>query len=392
MKARLFVVLCLHACLLSFALADFVQLPSSGYECFSDMMTGVTICCDDGGNCFWDCYYDPTLGAMVCSDCSYDASDHTVSCPDGSCIDLDTGLPCYPNDSGGGPGEDPGGGSGGGDSGGGSGGGDSGSGGGSDCVCSYLSQIYSVASSVASLLQSIRNDLASYHSQSLSVFESRINTLQNRIESALQSIASILSSQTNPKLDQIRDELSVIREVLSGVRDLIFDIRDYLHDDSVFQYIDDVVNATYDYYSSVGDLIRQYAPYLYSEFYSSLYTIYYTLSSQSQIVNNESALILVEHVGYTPNFMYVYTPAGSRLYESGFLSSVVSYFNSAAQTHLLPIASLPFMTIYLNLDHPTVYWIRFLMRFLISLYLLWFFMMGRIREYTSVFGGYGGDS
>jgi hypothetical protein len=73
------------------------------------------------------------------------------------------------------------------------------------------------------------------------------------------------------------------------------------------------------------------------------------------------------------------------LYEAGLLAGAVAGWLTAVNTHYLPLASFPTMTIYLNLDHPEVYWLRQILRLMIAVSFIFFFVKRRYEEVTALF-------
>jgi uncharacterized protein (DUF2164 family) len=380
--------------------------------------------------------------------CSPEPSCGTCSHPPCACVvggSLIFNFDCAPCSEGGG------GGSGGGSGGSGGGSGDDGSGGGGCDLCSTLSQsntylnqilneihnlnikidlteiirrldriisnqgvMITTMQGMADDLTAIRARLAGIDTQLMmltDIVATRLDRIHNKlggiedklggINNKLGSIEDKLSSIENKlnKLDDIHNVLQGMRELLElqgqkldAIKDLVGAVWDYLRDDQAFAVMQNLTAAQLAYL----DARLQY-------FYNTLFLsvasygeladlLYSNFASQYQRVNFGSDLIRVVGGGFVPAYGVVTEPNAIVLYEAGLLSGAVAGWLTAVNTHYLVLASFPTMTIYLNLDHPEVFWLRQIMRIMVALSFVFFFVRRRYEEVTALFAEVGDNA
>jgi hypothetical protein len=226
--------------------------------------------------------------------------------------------------------------------------------------------------------------------------DQKLGSIDQRLSGMDQKLSSI--DQKLDKLDRLDDIHSVLQDMrqlielhgqkLDVIKDLISQLWDYLRDDqalAVMQNLTAYLDARLQYfYNTLYLSIAAYgglADMLYSNF-----------ASQYQRLNFSSDLIRVVGGGLVPAYYVVGEPNAIVLYEAGLLSGAVAGWMTAVNTHYLPLASFPSFTIYLNLDHPEVFWVRQILRLMIAASFIFFFVKRRYEEVTALFAEVGDNA
>jgi hypothetical protein len=281
-------------------------------------------------------------------------------------------------------------------------------------VIRRLDRIISNQGVMITTMQGMANDLAAVRAK-LEAIDTRlmtltdiVNTKLNNIEGKLGSIEGKLGNiegklgSIEGKLDDIRSKLNrlddihsvlqdmrqlieLLGEKLDAVKDILSQVWDYLRDDQALTVMQQLTAAQLAYL----DARMQYfynALFLSVASYGELADLLYSnFASQYQRLNFGSDLIRVVGVGFVPAYNVVAEFNSVALYEAGLLQGAVAGWLTAVNTHYLPLASFPTMTIYLNLDHPEVYWLRQILRLMIAVSFIFFFVKRRYEEVTALF-------
>jgi hypothetical protein len=246
----------------------------------------------------------------------------------------------------------------------------------------------------------VQTRLDRIHSSLLDI-HSTLSTKLGSIENKLGSIENRLGSIENKlnKLDDIHNALQSIRDLLElqgqkldAIKDLIGAVWDYLRDDQALTVMQNLTAAQLAYL----DARLQY-------FYNTLWLsvssygeladlLYSTFVLQYQRLNFSNDLIRVVGGGFVPAYLVAAEPNSLVLYEMGLLAGAVAGWLVAANTHYLSLASFPTMTIYLNLDHPEVFWVRQILRLMIAVWFIFFFVKRRYEEVTALFAEVGDNA
>jgi hypothetical protein len=255
-----------------------------------------------------------------------------------------------------------------------------------DRIISNQGMMLQVQERMANDLEAIRVRLAGIDTQ--------LMMLTDIVDQRLRSIDQKLN-----KLDDIKSALEGMRQLielqgqkLDAIKDLVGAIWDYLRDDQAFEVIRDLTAAQLLYL----DARLQY-------FYDTLFLsvasyggladlLYSTFASQYQRVNFSNDLIRVVGGGFVPYYSVVSEPNELVLYGAGLLQGAVSGWLTAVNTHYLPLASFPNFVIYLNLDHPEVFWVRQILRLMIAVWFVFFFVKRRYEEVTALFAEVGDNA
>jgi hypothetical protein len=242
---------------------------------------------------------------------------------------------------------------------------------------------------VQTRLDRIHNSLLDIHS--------RLGSVDQRLVSIDQRLSSI--DQKLDKLDDIKSALDGMRQLmelqgqkLDVIKDLISQVWDYLRDDQAFAVMQNLTAAKLAYL----DARLQY-------FYNTLYfsvasygeladLLYSNFASQYQRINFSNDLIRIVGRGFVPAYSIVAEPNAIVLYQAGLLQGAVAGWMTAVNTHYLPLASFPSFTIYLNLDHPEVFWARQIIRLMIAVSFIFFFVKRRYEEVTALFAEVGDNA
>jgi uncharacterized protein (DUF2164 family) len=281
-------------------------------------------------------------------------------------------------------------------------------------VIRRLDQIISHQSTMIGIQQGMANDLAAVRAK-LEAIDTRLMTLTNIVNTKLSNIEGKLGSiegklsniegklgSIEGKLDDIKSKLnrlddihSVLQDMrqlielqgqkLDAIKDLVEAVWDYLRDDQALTVMQNLTAAQLAYL----DARLQY-------FYNTLFlsvasygqladSLYSTFASQYQRFNYTSDLIRVVGGGFVPAYFVASEPNALVLYEAGLLAGAVAGWLIAVNTHYLPLASFPNFIIYLNLDHPEVFWVRQIIRLMIAVFFIFFFVKRRYEEVTALF-------
>jgi hypothetical protein len=283
-----------------------------------------------------------------------------------------------------------------------------------DRIISNQTNMFSTVRGMADDLTAIRARLAGIDTQlmmltdivatrldrihfSLMDIHSRLGSMDQKLGSIDEKLGSI--DQKLNKLDDIKSALEAMRQLielqgqkLDIIKDLISSVWDYLRDDHALAVMQNLTAAQLAYL----DARLQY-------FYNTLYLsvasygaladlLYSTFASQYQRINFSSDLIRVVGGGFVPAYNIVAGPNALVLYEAGLLQGAVVGWMTAVNTHYLPLASFPSFTIYLNLDHPEVFWVRQILRLMIAVSFIFFFVKRRYEEVTALFAEVGDNA
>jgi hypothetical protein len=279
-----------------------------------------------------------------------------------------------------------------------------------DRIISNQGFMLAVMQGAADDLAAIRTRLAGIDTQLMmliDIVQTRLDRINNTLVGVDQKLGSIdqrlsgmdqkLSSidQKLDKLDRLDDIHSVLQDMrqlielhgqkLDVIKDLISQVWDYLRDDQALAVMQNLTAAQLAYL----DARLQY-------FYNTLYLsiaayggladmLYSNFASQYQRLNFSSDLIRVVGGGLVPAYYVVGEPNAIVLYEAGLLSGAVAGWMTAVNTHYLPLASFPSFTIYLNLDHHEVFWVRQILRLMIAVSFIFVFIKRRYEEVTALF-------
>jgi hypothetical protein len=183
----------------------------------------------------------------------------------------------------------------------------------------------------------------------------------------------------------MRDLIELQGQKLDAVKDILSQVWDYLRDDQALTVMQQLTAAQLAYL----DARMQYfynALFLSVASYGELADLLYSnFASQYQRLNFGSDLIRVVGGGFVPAYSIVSEPNSLVLYEAGLLAGAVAGWMTAVNTHYLPLASFPNFVIYLNLDHPEVFWVRQILRLMIAVWFIFFFVKRRYEEVTALF-------
>jgi hypothetical protein len=283
-----------------------------------------------------------------------------------------------------------------------------------DSIINNQGAMFSVVRGMADDLTAIRARLAGIDTQlmmltdivatrldriyfSLMDIHSRLGTMDQKLGSIDQKLDTI--DQKLNKLDDIKSVLEAMRDLielqgkkLDAIKDLISQVWDYLRDDQALAVMQSLTAAQLAYL----DARLQY-------FYNTLFLsvasyreladlLYSTFASQYQRMNFRDDLIRVVGGGFVPSYVVVAEPNAIVLYEAGLLAGAVAGWMTAANTHYLPLASFPSFIIYLNLDHPEVFWVRQIIRLMIAVFFIFFFVKRRYEEVTALFAEVGDNA
>jgi predicted nucleic acid-binding Zn-ribbon protein len=288
-------------------------------------------------------------------------------------------------------------------------------------VIRRLDRIISNQGVMITTMQGMANDLAAVRAK-LEAIDTRlmtltdiVNTKLNNIEGKLGSIEGKLGNiegklgSIEGKLDDIRSKLNrlddihsvlqdmrqlieLLGEKLDAVKDILSQVWDYLRDDQALTVMQQLTAAQLAYL----DARMQYfynALFLSVASYGELADLLYSnFASQYQRLNFGSDLIRVVGVGFVPAYNVVAEFNSVALYEAGLLQGAVAGWLTAVNTHYLPLASFPNFTIYLNLDHPEVFWVRQILRLMIAVFFTFSFIRRRYEEVTSLFAEVGDNA
>jgi hypothetical protein len=250
-------------------------------------------------------------------------------------------------------------------------------------------QLMMLTDIVQTRLDRIHNSLLDIHS--------RLGSMDQKLGSIDQKLGSI--DQKLNKLDDIKSALEGMRELmelqgqkLDAIKDLVEAVWDYLRDDQALTVMQNLTAAQLAYL----DARLQY-------FYNTLFLsvasygeladlLYSNFSSQYQRLSFGNDLIRVVGGGFVPAYSVVSETNLVVLYEAGLLAGAVAGWMTAVNTHYLPIASFPTFTIYLNLDHPEVFWLRQILRLMIAVSFIFFFVRRRYEEVTALFAEVGDNA
>jgi hypothetical protein len=288
-------------------------------------------------------------------------------------------------------------------------------------VIRRLDQIISHQSTMIGIQQGMANDLAAVRAK-LETIDTRLRTLTNIVNTKLSNIEGKLGSiegklsniedklgSIEGKLDDIKIKLnrlddihSVLQDMrqlielqgqkLDAIKDLVEAVWDYLRDDQALTVMQNLTAAQLAYL----DARLQY-------FYNTLFlsvasygqladSLYSTFASQYQRFNYTSDLIRVVGGGFVAAYFVASEPNALVLYEAGLLAGAVAGWLIAVNTHYLPLASFPNFIIYLNLDHPEVFWVRQMIRLMIAVFFIFFFVKRRYEEVTALFAEVGDNA
>jgi hypothetical protein len=190
----------------------------------------------------------------------------------------------------------------------------------------------------------------------------------------------------------MRQLIELLGEKLDAVKDILSQVWDYLRDDQALTVMQQLTAAQLAYL----DARMQYfynALFLSVASYGELADLLYSnFASQYQRLNFGSDLIRVVGVGFVPAYNVVAEFNSVALYEAGLLQGAVAGWLTAVNTHYLPLASFPNFTIYLNLDHPEVFWVRQILRLMIAVFFTFSFIRRRYEEVTSLFAEVGDNA
>jgi hypothetical protein len=253
-------------------------------------------------------------------------------------------------------------------------------------VIKRLDRIISNQGIMIATTQGIADDLSAIRVR-LAGIDTQLMILTGIVDQRLSSIDQKLN-----KLDDIKSALEDMRRLielqgqkLDVIKDLISDLWDYLRDDQAFFVMRALVLAQLAY-------LEARLQYFYDVLYLSVSAygelsdlLYFTFSSQYQQLNSSSDLIRVVAGGFVPSYDVVSGPNEIVLYMSGLLDAAVGGWLTAVNTHYLPIASFSNFVIYLNLDHPEVFWVRQILRLMIGVSFIFFFVKRRYEEATAFF-------
>jgi hypothetical protein len=246
---------------------------------------------------------------------------------------------------------------------------------------------------VQTRLDRIHNSLLDIHSTlstKLGSIENKLGSIENRlgsIENKLNKLDDIHNA-----LQSIRDLLELQGQKLDAIKDLIGAVWDYLRDDQALTVMQNLTAAQLAY-------LDARLQYFYNTLWLSVLSygeladlLYSTFVLQYQRLNFSNDLIRVVGGGFVPAYLVAAEPNSLVLYEMGLLAGAVAGWLVAANTHYLPIASFPTMTIYLNLDHPEVFWVRQILRLMIAVWFIFFFVKRRYEEVTALFAEVGDNA
>jgi hypothetical protein len=283
-----------------------------------------------------------------------------------------------------------------------------------DQIIGNQSMMIGIQQGMANDLSAIRMRLAGIDTQLMmltDIVQTRLDRINNALVGVDQKLGSIdqklsgmdqkLNSidQKLNKLDDIKSALEAMKQLmelqgqkLDAIKDLISQVWDYLRDDqalAVMQYLT-AAQLTY---------LDARLQYFYNTLYLSIASygeladmLYSNFASQYQRLNFSNDLIRVVGGGFVPAYYVVAEPNAIVLYEAGLLSGAVAGWMTAVNTHYLPIASFPNFVIYLNLDHPEVFWVRQILRLLIAVSFIFFFVKRRYEEVTALFAEVGDNA
>jgi len=250
-------------------------------------------------------------------------------------------------------------------------------------------QLMMLTDIVSAKLGSIEGKLGSIEGK-LGNIESKLGSIEGKLDD--------ISSKLN-KLDDIKSVLEAMRQLMElqgqkidAIKDLISQVWDYLRDDQAFLVMQNLIAAQLTYL----DARLQYfynTLFLTISSYSDLANLlYFTFASQYQRLGYTSDLIRVVGGGFVPDY---YVAVGTNevvLYELGLLGGAVAGWLTAVNTHYLPLASFTNFVIYLNLDHPEVFWVRQALRLMIGVSFIFFFVKRRYEEVTALFAEVGDNA
>jgi hypothetical protein len=245
-------------------------------------------------------------------------------------------------------------------------------------------------------LQGIADDMSAVRSL-LSGIDNRLVNLTNIVNTKLGNI-EVKLDDIRSKLNRLNDIHSVLQDMrelielqgqkLDVIKDLISMVWDYLRDDQAFTIMQYLTAAQLAY-------LEARLQYFYNTLFLTMSSygdlsdlLYFTFSSQYQRLGNtsdSSDLIRVVGGGFVPDYYVAVGTDEVVLYELGLLEGAVSGWLTAVNTHYLPLASFPNFVIYLNLDHPEAFWLRQILRLMIGVSFIFFFVKRRYEEVTAFF-------
>jgi hypothetical protein len=257
-------------------------------------------------------------------------------------------------------------------------------------------QLMMLTDIVATRLDRIHFSLLDIHSR-LGSMDQKLGSMDQKLGSIDEKLGSI--DQKLNKLDDIKSALESMRQLmelqgqkLDVIKDLISQVWDYLRDDQAFAVMQNLTAAKLAY-------LDARLQYFYNTLYLSIASygeladlLYSNFASQYQRINFSNDLIRVVGGGFVPAYNVVAEPNAIVLYEAGLLAGAVAGWMTAVNTHYLPLASFPTMTIYLNLDHPEVFWVRQILRLMIAVSFIFFFVKRRYEEVTALFAEVGDNA
>jgi archaellum component FlaC len=283
-----------------------------------------------------------------------------------------------------------------------------------DSIINNQGAMFSVVRGMADDLTAIRARLAGIDTQlmmltdivatrldriyfSLMDIHSRLGTMDQKLGSIDQKLDSI--DQKLNKLDDIKSVLEAMRDLielqgqkLDAIKDLISQVWDYLRDDQALAVMQNLTAAQLAYLDARLQYFYNALSLSVASYGELADLLYSTFASQYQRMNFRNDLIRVVGGGFVPAYNIAAEPDALVLYEAGLLSGAVAGWMTAVNTHYLPLASFPTMTIYLNLDHPEVFWARQILRLMIAVSFIFFFVKRRYEEVTALFAEVGDNA
>jgi archaellum component FlaC len=253
-------------------------------------------------------------------------------------------------------------------------------------------QLMMLTDIVQTRLDRINNTLVGLD-QKLGGVDQKLSAMDQKLSSIDQKLDKL------DRLDEIHSVLQDMRQLmdlqgqkLDAIKDLISQVWDYLRDDQALAVMQNLTAAQLAY-------LDARLQYFYNTLYFSIASyggladlLYSNFASQYQRLNFSNDLIRVVGGGFLPAYNVVSEPNAIVLYEAGLLSGAVTGWMIAVNTHYLPIASFPSFTIYLNLDHPEVFWVRQILRLMIAVSFIFFFIRRRYEEVTALFAEVGDNA
>jgi hypothetical protein len=250
-------------------------------------------------------------------------------------------------------------------------------------IISRLDRIISNQGIMITTMGRMSDDLTAIRDR-LSVIDNRLMMLTNTIESRLGNIEVKLGN-INSVLQDMRQLIELQGEKLDVIKDILSQVWDYLRDDQALYVMQYLTLAQLAYLEARSQYFYNTLFLTVSSYGQLADLLYSTFASQYQWLGGTNDLIRVVGGGFVPSYAVFSGPNEVVLYESGLLAGAVSGWLTAVNTHYLPIASFANFTIYLNLDHPEVFWVRQMLRLMLGVSFIFFFVKRRYEEFTAFF-------